>query len=598
MQDRCLSVGAYLLLACGLSGCAGDFGSGDPVAGAPSGPPPLGEGGASGRAGGPSPSAGGSNGGAVSGGSSASAGGVGSGSSGTGPGPGGPECATPQVGPERIQRLTPREYTNSLRALLSNDSLEPVLDADREPLATLDAVRKWYNAADAAVPSTLSWLGSAGSCDPSDDEACAEQFYQRFAERAFRRPLQDDEREWLASSWAGLPAAASLALRLEVMGELILQAPQFLYVYSAGTPAGAVNVLDGYARAERLSYFLWDAPPDAELLAAAAGGGLDTPAGMREQAERLLSDERAKPVLRTFLSEWLELDGGTILPSLDDTPKDARLFPGFDDVMRESMRRELESFMDYVMFEADGSLDALFGSTRAYVNAPLAELYGVPGPESADEWAWVNLDETQRAGMLTRAGFLSVHASQSVTSPIRRGVHLLKEVLCVKLPSPPANVDNTPVEITGGEVRTVRQATLVRTGSATCAACHSRINELGFAFEHYDAIGRWQDEEAKTGAVIDASADLSLSGSSLQGSVDGALELSRLLAQSPEVAACATERWFEVALRRSPVELDACSVQRIRTKTSETRSIRELLLAMVESDAFLNVNHGERAESP
>jgi len=599
MQDLRRWAGACLVLAYGLSGCVGDLGSGGPVAGAPGGQPPVTGGATGGAPDGMTPRAGGSSVGGASGGAPPAAG-TGSGTSGAGGlGSGGANCATPAAGPEGIHRLTPREYRNSLRAFLSNDALDPVLDADREKLATLDAVRKWYNAADAAVPSTLAWLKGSGSCDPASNEACAQDLYQRFAARAFRRPLQDDEREWLASSWAALPAKASLSQRLEVMGELILQAPQFLYLYSQGTPAGAVNVLDGYARAERLSYFLWDAPPDDELLAAAAGGGLATREGMREQAERLLSDERARPVLRSFLSEWLELDGATILPSLDDTPKDARLFPRFNDVMRRSMRRELESFMDYVMFEKDGSLETLFGSTRAYVNAPLAALYGVSGPASADQWAWVDLDQTQRAGMLTRAGFLAVHASQSVTSPIRRGVYLLKEVLCVKLPSPPANVDNTPVEITGGEVRTVRQATLQRTGGAACAPCHSRINELGFAFEHYDAIGGWQDKEAKTGAVIDARADLSKSGSSLQGSVDGALELSRLLAQSPEVAACATERWFEVALRRSPVELDECSVQRIRTKTSETRSIRELLLAMVESDAFLNVNHGEQtAERP
>jgi hypothetical protein len=158
-------------------------------------------------------------------------------------------------------------------------------------------------------------------------------------------------------------------------------------------------------------------------------------------------------------------------------------------------------------------------------------------------------------------------------------------------------VDNTPLEITG-EIETVRQATLQRTGSATCGACHTRINELGFAFEHYDAIGRWQDRDAQTGATLDASADLSKSGSSLQGSVDGALRLSEMLAKSPEVAACATKKWFEVALRRSPVELDACSIERIRTKASETSSIRELLLALVESDAFLYVSHGQQAESP
>src|SRR5205085_689774 len=121
------------------------------------------------------------------------------------------------------------EYTNSLRALLGDDSLEPVLDADREPIATLDAVRKWYNAADAAVPSKPAWLSVYDGCDPSADATCAVTLYEAFAERAFRRPLQTDERAWLAESWSALPAAASVSARLETMSELILQAPQFLY---------------------------------------------------------------------------------------------------------------------------------------------------------------------------------------------------------------------------------------------------------------------------------------------------------------------------------------------------------------------------------
>jgi len=575
MQNRRLLGAAGALLALWMSGCVAKIGSDGRNAGEPVGPGmPASSGAANGSGGSGGPSG--------TGGSGATS----------------QDCSTAQVGPERVHRLTPREYLNSLRVLVGNDALDPALDADREPIATLDAVRKWYNAADAAVPANSAWLAPYGKCDPASDEACARELYESFAARAFRRPLQDDERQWLANSWAKLPSKASNVQRLEVMGELILQAPQFLYVYAQGTPHGAVSTLDGYARAERLAYFLWDAPPDADLLAAAAAGELDSTAGMRAQAERLLADERAKPVLRSFLAQWLELDGATILPSLADTPKDAKQFPSFDAALRQSMRREIEMFMDHVMFEADGSLDELFNSTRAYVNGPLAKLYGVKGPSGADDWAWVDLDATERAGMLTRAGFLAVHASQNVTSPIRRGVYLLKEVLCVKLPSPPANVDNTPVEVTGGEVKTVRDATLQRTGSPTCAGCHTRINELGFAFEHYDAIGRWQTAEAQTGAMVDASADLSKSGSSLQGKVDGALELSRRLAQSPEVASCATAKWFELALRRSPVELDACSVQQIQAKTRATHSIRELLLALVESDAFLNVSHGEQTEAP
>jgi hypothetical protein len=475
---------------------------------------------------------------------------------------------------------------------MGSESLEPVLDADREPTATLDAVRKWYNAADGAVPLPESWPSAYGDCAP-DDAACAVTRYEAFAERAFRRPLKVDERAWLAESWAALPPAASLALRLETIGELILQAPQFLYLYTEGTPSGEVSVLNGHERAQRLSYFLWDSLPDAALLSAAKSGELDTSAGMRAQAERMLADDRAKPVLRSFLAEWLELDGATILPSLDDTPKNSAIFPEFNDALRSSLRREVEMFMDHVMFEEDGSLEALFSSTRAYVNGPLAKLYGVTGPATADDWAWVDLDPTERAGMLTRAGFLAVHATQNVTSPIRRGVYMLTEVLCADLPSPPANVDNTPVEATEGDAVSVREATLKRTSSPTCAGCHTEINELGFAFEHYDAVGRWQDEEAATGSVIDATATLSKAGAGLDGPVNGAIELSARLAQSPEVIRCASQKWFEVALRRSPVELDACSVQKIQAKTAESRSIRELILAMVESDAFLNVNHGD-----
>jgi Protein of unknown function (DUF1592)/Protein of unknown function (DUF1588)/Protein of unknown function (DUF1585)/Protein of unknown function (DUF1595) len=517
-------------------------------------------------------------------------------------GPGGPgstpgSCQGGQVGPERIDRLTPAEYTNTLRVLLGNDSLEPVLDADREPIATLDAVRKWFNAADSAVPTAPAWLSAYGSCDVEADDSCAAVLYEAFAERAFRRPLTTDERSWLADSYAALPARASVSQKLETICELILQAPQYLYLHTPGTARGAVSVLDGYERAQRLAYFLWDGPPDQALLTAAGSGVLDTAAGMRETAASMLADERAKPVLRTFLADWLELDGATILPGLNETPKDADLYGSFDDVLRQSMRREIEMFMDRVMFEKDGSLDALFTDTRAYVNAPLAAIYGVSGPKTADDWAWVELNPAERAGMLTRAGFLAVHASQSATSPIRRGVYMLKEVLCVELPSPPANVDNSPIEVTKDDmadgITTVREATLKRTGSPTCGACHVSINELGFAFEHYDAIGRWQQTEVGSGATIDATANLSHAGDGIDGPVDGAVALSAKLAKSPAVAQCATRKWFEVALRRSPVALDACSIDKVQAKVAETQSIRELLLAMVESEAFLEVNHGE-----
>ena len=526
---------------------------------------------------------------------------------GPGVGPGGEQlplaCDTdiPQAGVERVQRLTPDQYTNSVRALLGNENFDPTVESDQEAVATLSAVRKWSDAADLAVPTDTGWMTTYASCDVATDEACAKDFYGAFAERAFRRPLLADEAEWLDEAWTALPADATLAERLAAMAEIVLQAPGFLYLYSEGTPVAdsphGLRSLTGHERAQRLSYFLWNSLPDAELTRAAADGELDSAAGMRAQAERMLADERSKPMLRAFLVDWLDLDGALLLPSLDVTPKDAEMFPELTPSLRAAMTREIEAFMEYVMFEKDGSLEALFTDTRAYVNGPLATLYGVEGgPTGEDEWAWVNLDAEKRAGMLTRAGFLTVHAAQTATSPIRRGVYMLREVLCFPLPPPPPDVDNTPVDVVdisgSGEVNSVRAATQQRTAGDACQGCHAGINSLGFAFEHYDAIGRWQDAEEASGATIDASSELVHAGAEFDGPVDGAVELSGRLAASPAVQACATERWFEVALRRSPVELDACAIEDIHARVQESGSIRELLLAIVESDAFLHVNHG------
>ncbi|MEZ4256236.1 MAG: DUF1592 domain-containing protein [Polyangiales bacterium] len=523
------------------------------------------------------------------------------------------ECSLeiPQAGAERILRLTPEQYANSVRVLLNDENLDPSIDADRESIATLNAVRKWYDAADAVIPTGTAWMSTYASCDVSGDENCAAEFYAAFATRAFRRPLLDDEKAWLDEAWAALPADAPLVERLQTMAELVLQAPEFLYIYFGegapveDSPHGLLS-LTGYERAQRLSFFLWNSLPDQSLLDAAANGDLDTPEGVRTQAERMLMDDRVKPVLRSFLAEWLELNGAAILPSLGQSPKDSELFPAMNDSLRAAMRTEIEAFMEYVMFEKDGSMEALFTDTRAYVNGPLAELYGVSnGPTGANEWKWVDLDPSERAGMLTRAGFLTVHAGQTATSPIRRGVYMLRNVLCYDIPPPPANVDNSPVEATDldeGGVLTVRKQTEIRTSPGSCAGCHNEINGLGFAFEHYDAIGAWQDEEAVTGGDIDASANLSHAGAEFDGPVDGAVKLSEKLAMSPAVAQCATEKWFQVAVRRSPVPLDDCAVASVRDTVSSSGSIRELLLAIITSDAFLNVNHGptdtEEAASP
>jgi hypothetical protein len=244
--------------------------------------------------------------------------------------------------------------------------------------------------------------------------------------------------------------------------------------------------------------------------------------------------------------------------------------------------------------ESAGDFEALLLTNRAYVNATLAALYGVSGPADDDTWAWVELDPSQRAGLLTRAGFLTVFATSTVQAPIRRGVLVIEEVLCGELGPPPPDVDNSPVD--GGEdpeggVLTVRQAVEARTMDGQCQTCHGIVNPTGFAFEHYDAIGRWQDEEVTSGLPVDSSGALKISDA--QGPVADALELSQKLASSATVRECFAGRWLFRATGTAADDAGDCDREETLTAFAESGDVRELLLDIVVSDAFRFINTAE-----
>jgi len=310
----------------------------------------------------------------------------------------------------------------------------------------------------------------------------------------------------------------------------------------------------------------------------------------------MLMDARAEETVQRFFWRWLQLDGGRLHHPLEETDKDAELFPEYDAGLRRAMRTELEAFVRRVFFEGDASFEQLLADNHAYVNGALAELYGVEGgPTGADEWAWVELDPEERSGLLTRAAFLTVFASADVRSPIRRGVFVIEEVLCNALGEPPPNASDTPV--TGGEVddgsggtvvRTVREDVEARTQGEPCSGCHRVINPVGFAFGHYDAIGRWRSEELGTGLPIDASG--MLQGSDVDGEVGGAVELSRQLSRSERVRSCFARRFMTRALGHAPGELDECATEHVQRRFADTGSMWEMVLAIVESDAFRYVS--------
>ena len=398
-----------------------------------------------------------------------------------------------------------------------------------------------------------------------------------------------------ASGWASSTTARTPLM--EVLLQVILLAPPTVYLFEAGAGdevAPDVYALSPHEVASRLSYFLWNTMPDVQLRAAATDGSLATSAGLRAAGERLLQDPRAEHNIQRFFSHWLQLDGGRLHHALEDTQKDATLYPQYNADLQTAMRLETEAFVRRTFFEKGGSFEALFGGTYAYVNGPLAELYGVAGV-SGEQFQWVDLDPKQRAGLFTRAAFLTVLSTKNVTAPIRRGVWLMEEALCNSLGEPPADVDDSPVE--GGEVegelRTVRQDVEARTAGQECQSCHRLINPIGFPLESYDALGRFQVTEATSGLPVDTSG--TIAASDVDGDVANAIELSQRLASSNQVRACFAKRWTKAALGHGQ-HIDNCSNEQIVSKFATSGNMQELLLAIVESNAFRFINTSEDSQ--
>lgn len=502
-----------------------------------------------------------------------------------------------------LQRLTPPELRAAWHDLTGDDGADLALDDDTgralTELGTQHISEGAFELAERAVANNELF-----GCDAhgARDDACAARFIESFGAHAFRGPLSDDDSAWLTQVYVDAADASDFAGGLTVLTAVILQAPQLLYLAAGPADvdsdlAAGVRRLDGSERATRLALFLTGRPADADLLAAGARGDLDTAAGVAAAADALLQTPAAHDVVRSFFVDLLHLDGGQNQPSLADNPKDTALFANDNPALREAMRTEMLALVDHLVFDGDQSWPKLWTSTEAYVNAPLAALYGVDVDDPASSaFFWTTLPAQERAGLLTRAGFLTLYAGRTVPSPIRRGVFVLKGAFCIELGDPPPNASDTPVVggVVDGEHRSVRDDVTVRTQNEPCIGCHSMINPAGFAFQNYDALGQFQtrehgvdDDGTPYELPIDASGELVFSDQA--GPVDDATELSQRIADSADARRCFVERWMTRALRRPLGSADSCAVDQVVASFAESNDVRALLLAIVRSDAFLHV---------
>lgn len=495
-----------------------------------------------------------------------------------------PSCG---VGPAPLRRLTNVEYDNTVRDLLGDTSKPASSFPPDENLSGFAAgaavspllAELYMTAGESLAKQAVADLSKLLPCDPAaiGEAECAQAFIVDFGKRAFRRPLTADEVQQYRALYDGERKLEPFAASLELVIASLLQSPEFLYRPEVGgTAAGAKRVaLTPHQLASRLSYFLWQTLPDAELFARADDGSLLEPETLAAEARRMLGDPRAKDGVRSFFRQWLHLG------ELPAAGKSTSLYPSWNAKLASAMSQETQRFVEEVFWAGDGRLSTLLTADWTMGNAELASLYGAQAP-SGTGFVKLTLNPSQRAGLLTQAGLLSVLAGAEDSSPILRGIFVREGLLCQPLPSPPEGLDIMPPDPDPN--LTTRQRFAQHTADPACRDCHELIDPVGFGFEHYDAIGKYRASE--NGLPVDASGELTETLDA-NGKFDGVPELAKRLSQSAEVHACMTKQWFRFALGRAETDADACSLEHAtKTFTEADGDLRELIVALVQTEAF------------
>lgn len=490
------------------------------------------------------------------------------------------------VGTGPTRRITRAEYQNTVATVFgAKASVATLLPQDERvhgyaantavEIAGPTADR--YAGAAAAVAKAAVLDGVVPCPVASGDEACARAFINAVAPRVYRRPVEPAQVDRLLAAFRAGADGATFDAGIRLTIEAMLQSPFFLYHVEAGE--GAVNPngarpLSGPELAARLSYFLWDAPPDAGLVKSATDGTLVTPDGLRAQAKRLVADDRAAPTLVAFVMQWLRID------DLEALQKDEGLFPEFGETLIKSMRAETEATAREVVVANNGGVAELLTANFTYVDDTLAKLYGLPKVNSTTVKR-VTLDTSKRLGVLSQASFLAEHAHPAASSTVKRGYLIRERLLCNPPPPPPADAQE---KFESDPRLTQRQEFERVLANPACGGCHAKMDPLGFAFENMDALGKWRDEEAP-GQRIDASGHVT--DSDVDGPFANAVELVKRLTTSKQVGDCVADNWFPFVTGRLDLPNDEHTVKAMRAAYHESGGrVRDFLVEVVMTDAF------------
>ena len=431
---------------------------------------------------------------------------------------------------------------------------------------------------DGTVPEDTASRQRIFVCRPAashDEASCAREILASLARRAYRRPVMDGDLEPLLAFYEAGRSERDFDAGIERALEALLSMPEFLLRIER-QPANALRgqnyQLSDLELAARVSFFLWRSIPDDELLDIAAAGQLSDPDVLDAQVRRMLADRRATRFMNDFVGQWLQVR------NIHARDPDGALFAGFNDTLRRAMLRETELFFESQVRE-DRPVPELLGANYTYLNEQLARHYGVADIYGS-RFRRVEWSDDRRHGLLGHASLLTITSYANRTSVVLRGKWVLETLLGAPPPAPPPNVPPLEESDGSGAPTSLREKMEQHRSNPVCASCHQQMDPLGFAMEHFDAIGRWRETDG--GAAINAVIKWN------ELAIDSPRAFREALAgKGTEFVRTVTEKLFSYALGRGVNYYDAPTVrQLVRDLERDDYRWSSLVLGIIRSAPF------------
>lgn len=497
-----------------------------------------------------------------------------------------------------FRRITEQQYRNIIADVFGHHiivagTFDPILRSDElvavgagSTTISRSSFEKYEKLAQSIADQVVSEQNRSVmiSCEPQSpdapDPACVETFLKSTGRILYRRPLRDEEiaqavqiagdaTEKLGSFYDGLAISLSS----------FLISPNFLFVIEDVNPAsgnGGQTELTAYAKAAKLSFFLWNTTPDHELLDAAESGALDTRKGLKVQVDRLMQSPRLRDGVRAFFSDMLHAD------DFEHLEKDKLIYPAFDQEIVDDAEEQLLRTIVHHLLDEDGDYRELFSTRKTFMSAALGRIYRVPVADQ-DLWSDYEFPETDvRRGIQNLAGFIAQHSHPASTSPTLRGKGVRELLLCQKVPDPPADIDFSIFNEASSQPMTARQRLAIHNAVPSCAGCHRLTDDIGLSMENLDGAGQFRANDS--GMTINTSG--TLDGVAFEGPADFAVVLS----QNPAIPTCLVERTVSYAFGRSPGREYRPWLDYINESFADGGyRIRDLLLTIAMSENFYSV---------